>query len=173
MVDLSAFVCKQTYLYWSSDKVGLFIFACYSYYLCRQAVLREKFHLKTEGLKLHTFPSFAPPPFFQESRAAYHLATRLLLIVEVYHRKYPDTISFLLFQKSYIKVHNTKYGNQILIFTFYPLHIEILLPYSSFYNLIFYEYPFNIRLLQLRKLPDPLYILHIPIDQLNYLLKRT
>lgn len=61
--------------YGSSNKAGLFIFACYSYQY-RQAVQSEMNHLKKAGLKLHMYP-FAPPPLFFKFGEIYHLETQL------------------------------------------------------------------------------------------------
>ncbi len=49
-------------------KVGLFIFACCSYYPNRQAMQRETNHKKTTGLKLRMY-SYASPPVFCEEAA--------------------------------------------------------------------------------------------------------
>jgi len=47
----------------AKHKVGLFIFACCSYYLYRQAMQRETIRQKITGLILRMY-SFAPPPIF-------------------------------------------------------------------------------------------------------------
>jgi len=54
----------KAYLHRASDKVGLFIFACYSYQY-RKATQLENYRLKTTGLKSGMY-SYAPPPFFDE-----------------------------------------------------------------------------------------------------------
>ena len=62
----------------AKHKVGLFIFACCSYYLYRQAAQAEMNRLRITGLRLHMYP-FAPPPLFFKCREAFHLVTRSLL----------------------------------------------------------------------------------------------
>ena len=66
----------QAYPSTAKYKVGLFIFACYSY-LYRQAAQSGMNRLKTTGLRSHMYP-FAPPPLFLQVWEAYHLVTRLL-----------------------------------------------------------------------------------------------
>ena len=76
-------------------KVGLFIFACCSYYLCRQAMQRETFRKELTMLKLRMYSFTSPPPFVfpmmgsvpggtttnavSERRETVHLVTRLSL----------------------------------------------------------------------------------------------